>query len=276
MRGAPDVLRYILALASLAGGLAWLSPGHARDQGIEVDAELVFSVDVSYSMDRVEQELQRNGYVQALTSPDFLNALKSNALGKVAIAYMQWASYTDQDVLLDWTVISGPESAQAAAEKLAAAPYRRARRTSISGAIDSAARLFNENGFKGARQIIDVSGDGPNNDGRPVVEARADALARGITINGLPLVGIRPYLGYADIKDLDIYYEDCVIGGPDAFMISIHDTKSFVDATRSKLVREIARAPTSPATRLVQRAQASEPRISCTIGENLWRSRGYN
>ncbi len=269
------IRRGCLAVLVLAGACA-ATPSRARDQGIEVDAELVFGVDISYSMDRVEQELQRNGYVQALTSPEFLNALKSNALGKVAIAYMQWASYGDQDLVLDWTVISGPDSAKAAADKLAAAPYRRARRTSISGAIDAATRLFNENGFKGARQIIDISGDGPNNDGRPVMQARADAIARGITINGLPLVGIRPYLGPADIQDLDIYYEDCVIGGPDAFMISIHDTKSFVDATRSKLVREIARGSAAPTTRLIQHAQAKEPRISCMVGENLWRGRWGN
>ena len=263
--GAATVLAAILALG----------PAHARDKGIEVDAELVFGVDISYSMDRVEQQLQRDGYVKALTSPDFLNALKSNAIGKVAIAYMQWASYQDQDLLLDWTVISSPESARAAADKLANAPYRRARRTSISGAIDAANRLFDDNGFKGARQIIDISGDGPNNDGRPVTQARADALARGVTINGLPLVGIRDYLGPADIKDLDIYYEDCVIGGPDAFMISIRNANNFVDATRNKLVREIARAPARK-NPLVQRAQAREPRISCMIGENLWRNRWGN
>ena len=264
-----------LGATTLLAAILAIGPAHARDKGIEVDAELVFGVDISYSMDRVEQELQRDGYVKALTSPNFLNALKSNAIGKVAIAYMQWASYQDQDLVLDWTVISSPESARAAADKLANAPYRRARRTSISGAIDAANRLFDNNGFRGARQIIDISGDGPNNDGRPVTQARADALARGVTINGLPLVGIREYLGPADIKDLDIYYEDCVIGGPDAFMISIRNASNFVDATRNKLVREIARAPSRP-NPLVQRAQAKEPRISCMIGENLWRNRWGN
>ena len=264
-----------LGAATLLAAILAIGPAHARDKGIEVDAELVFGVDISYSMDRVEQELQRDGYVKALTSPNFLNALKSNAIGKVAIAYMQWASYQDQDLLLDWTVISSPESARAAADKLANAPYRRARRTSISGAIDAANRLFDDNGFRGARQIIDISGDGPNNDGRPVTQARADALARGVTINGLPLVGIREYLGPADIKDLDFYYEDCVIGGPDAFMISIRNASNFVDATRNKLVREIARAP-RPSNPLMQRAQARESRISCMIGENLWRNRWGN
>ena len=122
---------------AVAGAAA---PGLARDKGTDVDAELVFGVDISYSMDRTEQELQRDGYVKALTSPDFLNALKSNTIGKIAIAYMQWASYGDQDLVLDWMTISDLDSARAAADRLAAAPYRRARRTSISGAIDAASR----------------------------------------------------------------------------------------------------------------------------------------
>ncbi len=274
MGGALSFVRS--AVVAFVGALALAPPAIARDQGVAVDAELVFSVDISYSMDRVEQQLQRNGYVQALTSPQFINALKSNPIGKVAIAYMQWASYNDQDTLLDWTVISDEASAKAAADKLANAPYRRARRTSISGAIDAASRLFNENGFKGERQIIDVSGDGPNNDGRPVAQARDEALSKGLVINGLPLVGIREYLGFADIKDLDIYYEDCVVGGPDSFMVVIRDSKNFVEATRNKLVREIAAVPSPKTSPLIQPAQAREPRISCTAGENLWRDRWGN
>jgi hypothetical protein len=259
--------------------LAMIYPFHARALGGDsaVDAEIVFAVDISYSMDRVEQELQRDGYVQALTSPEFLNALKSNAMGRIAITYIQWASYSDQDVVLGWTLIDSPESAAAAAAKLKAAPFRRAQRTSISGAIDAATKMFDGNGFNGARQIIDISGDGPNNNGRFVALARDEALARGITINGLPLVGIRSWIGPADIRDLDIYYEDCVIGGPDAFMITIRDTRSFVEATRTKLVREIASVPKiQDKTETVIPAASREPRISCTIGETLWRGRWGN
>ncbi len=274
-------LRVWMLAAAL--GLA-AAPAVARDGTTEVDAELVFAVDISYSMDRVEQQLQREGYVKALTSPEFLNALKSNAFGKVAVSYMQWASYTDQDLLLNWTIIDGPASAKAVADKLAAAPYRRAQRTSISGAIDAGAKLFENNGLKGMRQVIDVSGDGPNNNGRVVTNARDEALEKGITINGLPLVGIREWFSPADIKELDIYYEDCVIGGPEAFSITVRDTKSFVDATRNKLVREIAALPTpsiwpryaSDKIPRVRRAQTREPRISCTIGESLWRGRWGN
>jgi hypothetical protein len=266
-------LKLGVALASLA--LFATLPAQARDGATEVDVELVFAVDISYSMDTEEQKLQRNGYVEALRSEQFLNALKSGATGRIAVAYMQWASEYDQDTLVEWTMIDGPDSASAFAEKLAKAPYRRAQRTSISGAIDAAARLFENNGFNSMRQVIDVSGDGPNNSGRPVTAARDEALAQGVTINGLPLVSIRPYISPADIQELDIYYEDCVIGGFDAFMVPIRDSRSFVDATRTKLVREIAMAP-APSQPLVTRAAGREPRISCMIGESLWRNRWGN
>jgi hypothetical protein len=264
-------------VAGLVVGLAGVQTASARGSGTQVDVELLFAVDISYSMDRAEQQLQREGYVQALLSPEFHAALKANLLGKIAIAYMQWASYSDQDVLLDWTVIDSSESAIAAAEKLRHAPYRRAQRTSISGAIDAGTKMFNKNGFDGSRQVIDISGDGPNNNGRIVTQARDEALEQGFTINGLPLVGIREWMSPADIKELDVYYEDCVIGGPESFMIPITDTKNFVDATRSKLIREVAALPSPPAVGpLLHKTDAKEPRISCTIGESLWRGRWGN
>jgi hypothetical protein len=137
--------------------------------------------------------------------------------------------------------------------------------------------MFDGNGFDSSRLVIDVSGDGPNNNGRIVTQARDEAVAQGITINGLPLVGIREWTSPADIRELDIYYEDCVIGGPEAFSVTIRDTKSFVEATRSKLVREIATGPAiGPEPSLFSRTQAREPRISCTIGETLWRQRWGN
>lgn len=271
------ILQAIRPAAALAAFLLLVLcavPGQAKDGPVAVDAELVFAVDISYSMNSEEQRLQRAGYVAALKSPEFLQALQSGPLGKVAIAYIQWASSTDQDVVLDWSLVAGAESAQAVADRLGEAGFRRAQRTSISGGIDFAANMFDNNGYNGARRIIDVSGDGPNNNGRPVLDAREDALAKGIVINGLPLVGIRPYIGPADIQDLDIYYQDCVVGGPDSFMIPVHDTKAFVDATRNKLVREIAALP-SP-KRPVQRVADTESRMSCMIGENLWGHRWGN
>ena len=254
----------LLPLALLAG-----PPALARDGQTEVDAELVIAVDVSYSMDREEQRLQRAGYISALTSKEFVDALKSGAHGKVAISYVEWAGMADQEILMPWTLIDGAEAAKAFADSLAEVPLRRASRTSISGGIDKAARMFDTNGYKGARLIIDVSGDGPNNQGRIVTEARDDAVSKGIIINGLPLVDIRPYTSPMDIKELDIYYTDCVIGGPGAFMIPVNSAQKFVDATRTKLVLEIS-MPVPPAPPLIKPAAADAPRIPCNIGETLW------
>ena len=254
-----------LALALVVVAL----PARARDGHIEVDAELVIAVDVSYSMDREEQKLQRAGYIAAVTSREFLDALKSGAHGKIAISYMEWAGAADQEIIMPWTLIDGEASARAFADMLAEVPLRRASRTSISGGIDKAARMFVNNSYKGARLIIDVSGDGPNNNGRIVTEARDDAVASGIIINGLPLVDIRPYNSPMDIQELDVYYADCVIGGPGAFMIAINSTQKFIDATRTKLVLEIS-MPIAPASPLIKPATAQAPRISCTVGETLW------
>lgn len=264
------MLKVAVAAASLLFGLA--TPALARGGATQVDAELVLAVDVSYSMDAEEQKLQRAGYAAAVTSSDFLGALRSGAYGKIAVVYIEWASSRDQKVLIDWTVIDGPQSAADFAGKLAEAPYRRASRTSVAGAIDASMALFEGNGFEGIRRIIDISGDGPNNDGRPVTAARDEAVAQGVTINGLPLL-IRPVrAAYMDIEDLDLYYRDCVIGGSGAFMIPVRDTKAFVDATRTKLVMEIAARETLP----IVRVSAEKPAVSCTIGEDLWRRRFWS
>ncbi|MBV8566897.1 MAG: DUF1194 domain-containing protein, partial [Methylobacteriaceae bacterium] len=229
----PDRPSPTLLLAVAAGvlGLFVSLPAAAKGGPVAVDAEIVLAVDISFSMNDEEQRLQRAGYVEAIESAEFLQALKANQIGKIAVTYIEWASYGDEKVLVEWTLIDGPESARTFADRLAEAPFRRARRTSISGAIDASMRLFEGNGFAGVRRVIDISGDGPNNDGRGVVAARQDAVANGVTINGLPLVNIRPYVGFADILNLDVYYEDCVIGGPGAFMVPVSDTKKFVEAT---------------------------------------------
>jgi hypothetical protein len=261
--------------------LASQVPSLAKDGAIKVDLELVLAVDISFSMDPEEQRLQRAGYVEALKSPDFARALKSGINGKIAIVYFQWASNYDTDVLLPWTIIDSPASAAAAADKLAAAPYRRARKTSISGAIEKAMSLFEKNGFRGLRRVIDISGDGTNNDGPPVAEARNLALKQGVVINGLPLM-VRPSnFGYADISNLDEYYEDCVTGGPGSFVIPIRDRSQFIRATRTKLVMEIAsplptiqdlfRPQDMPVLRVQLRKK--KPRVSCMIGELMWRQR---
>jgi uncharacterized protein DUF1194 len=242
-----------------------------------VDVELVLAVDVSYSMDPDEQALQREGYVAALTSRDFLEALRHGMHGRIAVTYFEWAGAADQKILMPWRLIDGPASAQAVADEISRAPYRRAYRTSISGALNFAAPLFTGSGYRGIRRIIDVSGDGVNNQGMPVTLVRDEILAQGITINGLPIVLKRPSAATMDIEDLDIYYEDCVIGGPGAFVIPIKEREKFKEATRTKLVLEVAGlAPDPRAAPRVLPAAATAPRISCTIGERMWQQRWGN
>lgn len=244
-----------------------------RASAIPVDVELVIAVDVSYSMDPDEQALQREGYVLALTSKEFLQALRQGAHGKIAVTYFEWAGQSDQKILMPWRVIDGPESADAVAAEIARAPYRRASRTSISGALRFAKPLFDDSGYKGLRRVIDLSGDGANNAGPLVEITRDDVLAAGITINGLPIMLKRPYTGTMDIENLDEYYEDCVIGGPGAFVIPIREREKFIEATRTKLVLEVAGRQPDP--QIVP--TASRARVACTIGERLWQERwgGY-
>ena len=237
---------------------------------VAVDVELVIAVDVSYSMDPEEQALQREGYVMALTSREFLRALREGANGKIAITYFEWAGQYDQKIVMPWRLIDGPEAADAVAAEIGRAPYRRASRTSIAGALRFAKPLFDNSGYRGLRRVIDVSGDGTNNDGPLVVPMRDDVLAAGITINGLPIMLKRANIGSLDIELLDVYYEDCVIGGPGAFVVPIREREKFIEATRTKLILEIAGR--QPDARVIP-ASADKPRISCTIGEKMWRDR---
>jgi hypothetical protein len=245
----------------------------ANPGAMAVDVEVALAVDVSYSMDPDEQALQREGYITAITSREFMQALRSGMNGRISITYFEWAGPYDQKIIVPWRLIDGPEAADAVANEIARAPYRRASRTSISGALGFAKPLFDGSGFRGVRRVVDVSGDGANNSGTLVTMARDDVLSAGITINGLPIMLKRPNSFTMDIDNLDIYYEDCVIGGPGAFVIPIREREQFKEATRTKLVLEIAgRAPERP----VVPAQARAPRISCTIGEQMWRERGGN
>ena len=268
----------LLALAlvgvSMAAALGPLRFSHSlanKDAtGVEVDVELVLAVDVSYSMDPDEQALQREGYAAALRSAEFLNALRSLMRGRIALTYFEWAGFNDQRVIIPWRVIDGPESADSVAAEIMQSGLRRASRTSISGALGFAASLFENNGYRGLRHVVDISGDGANNHGPPVVGIRDELLAKGITINGLPIMLKRPYSGTMDIENLDIYYEDCVIGGPGAFVIPIKEREKFAEAIRTKLVLEIAGlVPAGPVIPAATRA----PRISCMLGERLWQQR---
>jgi len=244
-----------------------------RADADDVDVELILAVDVSYSMDPDEQALQREGYVSALTSPEFLNALKVGIHGRIALTYFEWANANDQKILLPWRLVDGPVTARAVAEEISRASYRRAYRTSIAGALLFGSRLFESSGHRGIRRVIDVSGDGTNNEGPLIVPTREAVVANGITVNGLPIMLKKPQPGSIDIEDLDIYYEDCVIGGPGAFVVPIKEREKFKDAVRTKLALEVAGR--SPVARIVPAAWQA-PRISCTIGERMWQQRWGN
>jgi hypothetical protein len=235
-----------------------------------VDVELILAVDVSYSMDMDELAIQREGYAQAIMSKEFLQALKSLPNGKIAVTYFEWAASSDQKIIIPWRLIDGPETADAVAEEILKTPIRRASRTSISGAIYFAMPLFDENPYKGARRVIDISGDGPNNNGAPVTGAREMALSKGIVINGLPIMVKEPSYSTMDIDNLDWYYEDCVIGGPGSFVVAIKDREKFKEAIRAKLLLEVAGR--TPERRVVPVAE-KEPRVSCLIGEKIWQDR---
>jgi hypothetical protein len=233
-----------------------------------VDVELVLAVDVSYSMDLDELELQREGYAQAITSVDFMKALRTGPHGKVAVTYFEWASAYDQKVVVPWRIIDGPETADAVAAEIRKAPIRRASRTSISGAITYGVGLFDTNPNRGLRQVIDISGDGPNNNGAVVAVAREAALAKGIVINGLPVMVKQTSYATMDIEHLDYYYEDCVIGGPGSFVIPIKSKAQFQEAIRTKLIMEVA----DLAPRVIP-VQDKKARVSCTAGEDMWQQR---
>ena len=269
----------VLVAGVLAGGDVSGAPGATNQTGHQlaekeatpsVDVELILAVDVSYSMDMDELAIQREGYAQAIVSKEFLQALKTGPNGKVAVTYFEWAASTDQKIIIPWRVIDGPETADAVANEIMKTPIRRASRTSISGAINFAVPLFDENPYRGLRRVIDISGDGPNNNGGPVVAARDAALEKGIVINGLPIMVKEPSYSTMDIDNLDYYYEDCVIGGPGAFVVTIKDRDKFKEAIRTKLLLEVAGR--TPARRVVPVAE-KEPRVSCLIGEKIWQDR---
>ncbi|MDN4988404.1 DUF1194 domain-containing protein [Bradyrhizobium arachidis] len=235
-----------------------------------VDVELILAVDVSYSMDMDELAIQREGYAQAIQSKEFLQALKAGPSGRIAVTYFEWAATGDQKIIIPWRLIDGPETADAVAAEILKTPIRRASRTSISGAIGFAMPLFDENPYHGLRRVIDISGDGPNNNGGPVTVARDLALEKGIVINGLPIMVKEPSYSTMDIDNLDYYYEDCVIGGPGSFVIAIKDREKFKEAIRTKLLMEVA-GRTPPVVHVADKNK--EPRVNCLIGEKIWSDR---
>jgi hypothetical protein len=242
--------------------------GAAAAQPVEVDLQLVLAVDVSRSMDADEQRLQRLGYVEAFRHPAVIKAIQAGVIGRIAVTYVQWAGAGLQEVVVPWSLVDGAASAAAFADRLAAVPLIAWRRTSISGGLDFSAGLFEGSSFRSEPRVIDISGDGPNNAGATVTLARDRAVAAGIVINGLPvLLKTGRGIGFFDIDRLDRYYEDCVIGGFGAFIVSVREAAEFATAIRRKLILEIAgaRPHLVPA-----QARAPEERMDCLIGEKLW------
>lgn len=231
----------IRLLCALSLPMLWTA---AQAQEVPVDLELVLAIDVSESIDANEARLQREGYIAALSNPEVMEAITSGSLRRIALTYFEWGEATHQRTLVEWTLIENREGLQQVAQSLAEASYAPARWTSISGAIDYGVRRIESNGFAGTRRAIDISGDGSNNHGRDVVQARDEAVAKGITVNGLPIIGERlSKYGWPRSADVDYYYENTVIGGPGAFIIPAEGPGSFAEAILRKLVKEIAAQP---------------------------------
>jgi hypothetical protein len=257
---------------TLKTGLAWLAAAAAATLSLfaasdsataqaptptrRVDLELVLAVDVSRSMDEQEHALQRDGYVQAFRHKDVIAALMSGPERRIAVTYMEWAAQTYQ--IIPWTIIDSEAAALAFADKLAAAQPYAERRTSISTALYAASDLITMNDIASHRQAIDVSGDGANNAGPPVEEARDFVLKQKIVINGLPILlndDPRAMQGY-DIPHLDRYYKHCVIGGPSAFIAPVFNLNQLSATIRKKLVMEIAGLEIEPGAAPIQFADA--------------------
>ncbi len=224
---AAGLLPAILALAALVCGG---KPGHAQEA---VDLQLVLAVDASGSMSEERFELQRQGYVAAFRSPRLLAAIRSGATRSIAVTMVQWTGPALQMQVVPWTRISDEASMHALADTISRVPRQLfGGGTSISGAIDYAMTLFPATTLQARRRVIDISGDGANNRGRAVTEARDEAVRAGVGINGLPILAVEP--------DLEQHYLNEVIGGPGAFVVAAQSFETFADAILRKLVIEIS------------------------------------
>ncbi len=272
-------------LATLITSIAFAGVAHAAP--IAVDLELVLAVDVSRSMDAEEAALQRTGYVSAFRHPSIIDAIKHGPHGRIVVVYFEWGAYGNTHLVIDWMLIKDKASAENFADRLQNSARLVARHTSISGALDFGAALFGGNNFSGRRRVIDISGDGANNSGDLVDMARDRTLAKGITINGLPILNQREGpSGRPQVKALDLYYRDCVIGGPGAFHIVAQNFKDFARAVLRKLILEIAdaRPDTDPSRGQVRprrwhglpgnpnliRVAGDRKAPPCYIGEQRW------
>ncbi len=228
----------LLRLAALVLLLAL--PANAQDKK-EVDLALAMAIDISGSIDPDEAKLQREGYVMAFRDPVVVKAILGGANGRIAVAYYEWSDAWVQRLLIDWTLLDSEASIAAFANRLANAPISISRRTSISGAIRYAIPLFGRSPYEAERKVLDISGDGSNNDGALVTDMRYEALKERIVINGLPIMNDRPNpFGFPSEADLDKYYLACVTGGPRSFVEVARNFEDFPRAVRKKLLQEVA------------------------------------
>ena len=250
------MLKWLCAFLCLATSL----------KATEVDVELALMVDVSRSMAPTELEIQRRGYAEAIRSDEVVNAILNGFTGRIAVTYVEWAGYGANRVIVPWTLIESRADAEGISDTLMATQTFGQRRTSISGAIDFAIESLESNEFEGLRHVIDISGDGPNNQGKPVELARDRAIEKGIVINGLPLMTKDGY-SFWTLDDLDLYYEACVIGGPGAFALPVLEWDEFPLAVRRKIVLELVGPDVTLASRRGQTADG----FDCMIGEKMRR-----
>jgi hypothetical protein len=229
--------------AALIGSLAVLAGAKATRAQSPVDLQLVLAVDVSRSIDEVEAELQRRGYIEAMTNDRVIDAILTGEHKRIALCYTEWAGTHYQTIVIDWMVIDSASSARRFSDKLAESPRTSQSWTAVGAALAHAAQRFEESGFVSRRRVIDISGDGRTNDGPPAELVRDRLVAQGIVINGLPVMMGRDNFGRPADLALDKYYEENVIGGPGSFMIVARSFDDFGRAVRSKLIREISAAP---------------------------------
>jgi hypothetical protein len=236
-------MRRVRFLLAVLATVMFVSPAIAAEQ---VDLLLVLASDVSRSVDAAKFKLQRDGYVAAISNPRVIEAIKSGPHGRIAICFIEWSGVGAQKVVIDWTMIDGTKAAQDFASQLDEAQRSFADRTSISGGIDFAMAQLEHAPFQAARRTIDVSGDGTNNSGRDVTAARDEALAQGVTINGLVILSEQPLSWNADHTNppggLEAYYRNNVTGGPNSFVLVAENFNTFGQAILNKLVAEVAAA----------------------------------
>lgn len=261
------VARILGSVVIVCGLAPAVGTSQDAEQPIQVDLELVIAVDVSASMDSDELAIQRSGYVNAIRDADFISAVRSGPYGRVALSYIEWAHPRLQRVIVPWRLIAGAESARAFARELATRRQIRSSGTSISAALAFAMRYFDASPFHGLHKVIDMSGDGPNNFGPPVTDARDEALARGIVINGLPIL-IRPSPLF---PAMDQYYLNCIIGGPGAFAIPVRAVGDFSETIRHKLTIEVAGAEARNvrASNSAALVNVVNSPVDCMIGERI-------